>query len=424
MKKVFIVICLLLVIIYGNVLASPAALNFDNLPEGDATFEELFLAFGNAFNAISYCDIQNKAEKLDELETAKNLLAYLDNKAQNQPLNYDEEILSLLVMRCLYNFDEIPSEKIENLFLSLNEKYPDKAEHHWIYGNFVASMGNAIKAKTELETYMKMKNYYINHFFISDYSYVQYLCGMPLNAYYTITNGGNISENEVNDQQKLFLIKNTIKEPSLENQYSANEVWRFSGKEDDFYYLYSTMLGISFPVKGDWNVQYSQFSQTSPAMCMIKVNDFTLNEKPLSITILILAYPESFYTDDIKANVLNGFPITTTESIEIDEEIFTKSTYEDLSKYNDARKGAKGYIFSGKIEPLGFDGARVEHEIDLYSLVQNRENKSNPTYYAFTPTYKRIDEPMNYIILVDSCNVIAEETQDLINELFEKVRFD
>jgi len=31
---------------------------------------------------------------------------------------------------------------------------------------------------------------------------------------------------------------------------------------------------------------------------------------------------------------------------------------------------------------------------------------------------------MNYIILVDSCNVIAEETQDLINELFEKVRFD
>ena len=73
---------------------------------------------------------------------------------------------------------------------------------------------------------------------------------------------------------------------------------------------------------------------------------------------------------------------------------------------------------------MGFDGARVEHEIDLYSLVQNRENKSNPTYYAFPPTYKRIDEPMNYIILVDSCNVIAEETQDLINELFEKVRFD
>ena len=159
MKKVFIVICLLLVIIYGNVLASPAALNFDNLPEGDTTFEELFVAFGNAFNAISYCDIQNKAEKLDELETAKNLLAYLENKAQNQPLNYDEEILSLLVMRCLYNFDEMPSEKIENLFLSLNEKYPDKAEHHWIYGNFVASMGNAIKGKTELETYMKMKNY-------------------------------------------------------------------------------------------------------------------------------------------------------------------------------------------------------------------------------------------------------------------------
>ena len=424
MKKVFIVICLLLVIIYGNVLASPAALNFDNLPEGDATFEELFLAFGNAFNAISYCDIQNKAEKLDELETAKNLLAYLDNKAQNQPLNYDEEILSLLVMRCLYNFDEMSSEKIENLFLSLNEKYPDKAEHHWIYGNFVASIGNAIKAKTELETYMKMKNYYINHFFISDYSYVQYLCGMPLNAYYTITNGGNIPENEVNDQQKLFLIKNTIKEPSLENQYSANEVWRFSGKEDDFYYLYSTMLGISFPVKGDWNVQTGGLDDNKAIISMISISDFQLNGSPLGISLLIMAYPESIYSETVKEKLLSGFPIINTENIKIDNKDFTKYTYENLEQYNDARKGARGYIFTGKIDLQGFDGARVEHEIDLYSLVQNRENKSNPTYYAFPPTYKRIDEPMNYIILVDSCNVIAEETQDLINELFEKVRFD
>ena len=424
MKKVFIVICLLLVIIYGNVLASPAALNFDNLPEGDTTFEELFVAFGNAFNAISYCDIQNKAEKLDELETAKNLLAYLDNKAQNQPLNYDEEILSLLVMRCLYNFDEMPSLKIENLFLSLNEKYPDKAEHHWIYGNFVASMGNAIKAKTELETYMKMKNYYINHFFISDYSYVQYLCGMPLNAYYTITNGGNIPENEVNDQQKLFLIKNTIKEPSLENQYSADEVWRFSGKEDDFYYLYSTMLGISFPVKGDWNVQTSGLDDNKAIISMISISDFQLNGSPLGISLLIMAYPESIYSETVKEKLLSGFPIINTENIKIDNKDFTKYTYENLEQYNDARNGARGYIFTGKIDLQGFDGARVEHEIDLYSLVQNRENKSNPTYYAFPPTYKRIDEPMNYIILVDSCNVIAEETQDLINELFEKVRFD
>ena len=49
---------------------------------------------------------------------------------------------------------------------------------------------------------MKMKNYYINHFFISDYSYVQYLCGMPLNAYYTtntltyFARGGRLSKVE------------------------------------------------------------------------------------------------------------------------------------------------------------------------------------------------------------------------------------
>ena len=89
----------------------------DFIKRGNVVDLAVAVVVGNAFNAISYCDIQNKAEKLDELQSAKNLLAYLDNKAQNQPLNYDEEILSLLVMRCLYNFDEMPSLKIENHFL-------------------------------------------------------------------------------------------------------------------------------------------------------------------------------------------------------------------------------------------------------------------------------------------------------------------
>ena len=60
----------------------------------------------------------------------------------------------------------------------------------------------------------------------------------------------------------------------------------------------------------------------------------------------------------------------------------------------------------------------------MYTLIQNRENNSNPTYYAVPPTYKRIDEPMNYIILVDSCNVIAEETERLIDELFANTKFE
>ena len=44
------------------------------------------------------------------------------------------------------------------------------------------------------------------------------------------------------------------------------------------------------------------------------------------------------------------FPIINTENIKIDNKDFTKYTYENLEQYNDARNGARGYIFTGKID--------------------------------------------------------------------------
>ena len=107
MKKLLIFVCVLL-FISVSVFASPAAINFENLPK-DEKFEKLFLDFGNFYNSIKYPDFKNKDTKKDALKAANSLYTYLQNKNK---ANYDECLLALLTGRCLYIFDDVEFEML------------------------------------------------------------------------------------------------------------------------------------------------------------------------------------------------------------------------------------------------------------------------------------------------------------------------
>ena len=85
---------------------------------------------------------------------------YLTFRKKKKNANYDERLLKLLTGRCLYNFDQVKFADVEKDFNSLEKDFPENAEHHWIYGNLLATTGKTLEAKNQLEKYMEMKNYY------------------------------------------------------------------------------------------------------------------------------------------------------------------------------------------------------------------------------------------------------------------------
>lgn len=416
MKKLLLSVIVFLSLVF-SVAASPAAINFDNLPK-DKKFEELFLDFGNSYNSISYSDFNNKDAKKDDLKAANALYSYLKNKKK---LNYDERLVKLLAGRCLYNYDEVTFSDVEKDFNDLEKDFPENAEHHWIYGNFLATTSKTLDAINELEKYMEMKNYYIGSFFINDYAYAQHMCDMPFNAYYTLTNGESIPEETIQNQELLNIIKNRLKESSSQEKYETRQVWRLSQEEEGYFYLYSTMLGISFPVKGSWVLNYKEFSDKSPAMCTMKIDGFNLNGKSGSISLLMMVYPQSFNPAASKEKLISSFNIIKKDTEEISEKTFEKYTYEDLSKYNDARKGSRGYIYAATIEPGKWASVKCEHPFDLSQL---KGESGGTGYYVIAPSQKRLQEPVTVIMLIDSCNAFIEQTDQLLNELFSKAEFD
>lgn len=399
-----------------KLFASPAAINFENLPKKDEKFTEIMTNFLNVFPSIANSDLMNKDKHTAELQIANELYDYLNNKKK---LNYDEQLTKLLAMRCLYNFDYVTYEEVENEYKKINKKFSKNAEQHWIYGNFLTTTGKCVDGKSELEKYLDMKNNQIGSFFLQDYAYTQFMCNMPLNAYYTITNGQNIPEENIQNQQLLNIIKNQLKDSSSSVQYENNQVWKLIKKDDEYIDIYSTMLGVSIPCKNNWNLRITPFSSTSPAMCYFIPNDFKLNDKNLSIAVVMFLYPKSIYSEDVKQNYINSNPIINQENVKIDKTEFEKYTYEDLYKYNDERKGARGYYYFGTINPSQFSGARCEHPFNMQETLIKQEG-GNTSYYAIAPTQKHLQEPIHVVILVDSCNAVAEETIQLLDDIFSK----
>lgn len=423
MKKILFVITLLIGSL-AKIVASPAAINFDNLPKNDK-FESLLLDFGNAYEAIKFPYVQSKEFNVEppsvatELDAAKKLYEFLGKQKKS---NYDMEVLKLLTMRCLYNFDEVNSSKMEKEFSRIDKKFSKNAEHHWVYGNFLVTAGKAVEGIKELEKYLDMKNGMINSFFIYDYAYAQLLANMPLNAYYTITNGGNIPEEEIDDVQLLKLIKEFVKESSSSETYTEGQVWKVSQKKGDWNYIYSTMLGISIPCKNNWGLKLQPFTSKTPAMCILNPNDFSVAGNKVGISIMVLAYPESLYEDSIKQKYLKMFNSSDMCIVNMSDNDFERYEIEDLSRYNDVRGGARGYLYVSKIVPNKYAGAMCEHSFDL-STAKKDNDSGEPFYFKYEPAQNRLNEPVNIFILVDSCNALADETDKLLRDMFERAVF-
>ena len=422
MKKSLVAACIIVFAVYF-VPASPAAIKFDNVMKNEK-FDKILLDFGNAYYSIRYFDSTNKKAKKNDLKAANALYTYL--LAENN-LNYDEKLLELLTARCLYNYDELKYGDVEKIFTDLNKAFPEKSEHHWVYGNFLATTGKSLEAKSELEKYMEMNDNLINEYFLEDYAYSLYLCLMPVSALHAITNGGTIPDNEIRNQDFLNMIKEQIKESSSEESYETKHVWRMSRLEDGYHYLYSTMLGISFPCKPSWGVTISPFTLFEPAMAMITIDDFSLDGSSVTISLALMAFTAEQDSDFGKEIMLSSMNIIKKESEEISGKIFEKYICEDLSRYTDSRQGARGYVYSAAIEPGQWSSSKCEHAVDWQSIFNSKKEKESPekaVYYHLEPAQNRLQEPVTFLIFVDSCNALADETEKLLSELFSKSVFD
>jgi len=417
MKKIYALILIVSIAVSG-VFSNPYAIDYSKLPQ-DEECMQLVDDFLSSYNYICQYSFDHLEDYKNYFLTAETLYNYL---CKIKKPNYDEELLKLLTLRCIYNSDQVQFKDVEKLFKKINKKYSKNAEHHWIYGNFLVTCGRAESGQEELNTYLKMKDYYVSQYWMSDYAYSLTISFQYLKAYYALTNGGQIDEADV-DPWILRIIKENIEESSLDKEYTNEQVWRLSGEKDGYYYLYSTALGVSFPVKGSWEISLQPISKEKPAFANITVDDFKIKNNPVNITVLLLFVPQSVdYNFSEEVIAFNSSSTRVEEDLVLANQNFKKITYENPDIYNDDRKGFRSFLYVADIVPEKFSGAKCEHPF-YPAAKKSQSSNDSVVYYSFPHTLTRLNEPVRVYVLVDSCAALSKETDKLMEDLFAHAVF-
>lgn len=418
MKKVLksIIIALALsVMAVTSAFGSPYAINFENISQSETLMEKLY-AFADVWDSIRAWSPEKYPEAC---EKGKNLLSELN--AIKKP-TVDDQLLKLFTMRCLYNQDECSAEEIEKLYKTITKKNPSCAEVHWIYGNYLSSTYKTTEGLTEMEKYIEMRDSYINIMFLEDFAYSNLICGRHLNANYCFEQLAGFLNTKPTDFFYYYAVEQLVEKSSPKKTYTEEMVWNIvpvykDGKESHVR-LNSTLVGMSLPVDSQWEIQTSDYSEKKSAIAFLRSNAYKVKGEDVTFCTVVIASLDDATPESIKAD-LN---IIKTEEKEYNGVKWTVYTYEDKNKYNDVRKGAKGYLYTATISPKENSGLKCETPINLEML--NKQKDQSPTYYLQKKVYTRLEAPITYSILVDSCNALSKETQKFIDDFMDRAIFE
>ncbi|MCQ2593068.1 MAG: hypothetical protein MJ188_09835 [Treponema sp.] len=417
MKKCFISV-VISTLLFSGLFASTWAINGSCLPSNDEKFAEYSNQFLYYFNEIRSWHPNILPEASVATENLHTYLTTLKNP------NYDTQLLQLLTMRCLYNVDKVSANQITDFVNKLNAEFPDRAEHHWIYANFWTTTTHSSDAIDEYNKYLELTDGLVNTEFLQNYAYANMLAGKKLTAIHAIKAAANFGGYNLEDDPLYKNLNENIISYEPGTNLPKEKLWKMTyANEEGKYFFDSTLIGISMKVNGTWNINFSGLENNSPATVLIHPDAFKYKNNDISLSLLLIAYPQTITPANWMENTLSKFKIIKKETKSIKDNDFTVYTYEDLDKYNDFRKGSRGYIYSATILPTENSGTRCEHIIDL-SKIRNKDDAQKMQYYQMAETYSRIPEPINIMILVDSCNAISNETQQWINDFMNNAIFE
>lgn len=423
MKKFILLLCSLFVV--GSLsFASPAALNFSNLSEERLPMDQ-YLMFINYYEVLKYPGMQIDEEFEKVLVNTEKFNESL--KKLKKP-NYDESLLRLIVLRCLYNYDRVTAKDVEDFYNALNKKYKNKAEHHWVYGNYLGTTFSNLKAMKEMQTYMEMVDYSVNPFFMSDMAYISLLSGCPISALDELTIGGQIPPEEMVYPNLYATIMDQIKTANPKKTYSGEEIWKMGCRlsNPDELRLYSTMLGVSLPVTSDWTIKTYGYSN-DVAIVLLTPPAFKVKKEEVSIQILVTLTRKTAANKNSNEKVINGLtnPVLLDEKPEVRSLIFDVYKAENPEVYNDdVRKGSVNYVYVGTTDHQDNNGYSVEYPIDMEKMNSGLNDNNTTSYFHQSPAYLRFDDEFDVVIFVDSCKAVEKQTQELMKEFLSHVIFE
>lgn len=408
MKKLFTSL-ILLVAFAIPAFSNIYAIYTDKLPKDDA-FKAKYQLFKDNYRLSDVYRPNWSFDKTKE-EVGQELIEFNDYISNLKKPSYDVQLLKLISLRCLYNLDAAGYEEVTEYSDFLKKKYKKEYRTWWIYANFLSTTVLTNEAYKEIEDAALMINYKMNVNLLQDYIYICFLSRHLKRGWIFLNELANLHGTPVEEEGLYPLFAENLIFPELGDEFSKTEIWDIGqiNKDIELYRLTSDIAGLSFYVNGDWNLTLNDFvgNQTS---AIITPPQFMAGNSPVGITSLIIAQAGENSLEILTHAVRNYIqnPLKhykkTIDSIEFDV-----YEYENKEVYKDLRNGARMIILLAKVPYSSTSGANLDASCSVSFAV---ENGNSPSFYRVTPKIDRIPGDVSYLFLLDTCNLIYDDSSE------------
>ncbi|MBP5519024.1 MAG: hypothetical protein J6X84_00400 [Treponema sp.] len=364
-------------------------------------------------------------------ETVAQELKDFDSYLSAQKPNYEIELLDLIVKSYLYNLDEIEHQKVIDYGNSLKEKYPKEYRTWWVMGRFYAgSTPNLVFP--EFETACKMRGGVAKKdewtpAFLWDYIYGCNMADMKIHAREGLHYYCEYTKTKPEDYFLYSVIYSNKSVSSVNQKYDLYDTWFIDENESETR-LFSTLLGVSIPVHGDWNVKATGY-ENGRNFIAIRSDPMNITEDlRTTVTFSIMAFTnidrnelERIANSSMTRN--NG-TISNKKTVSLNGVIANRYVYENPTFYSDERKGMKGITLTFSVPYNEFSGLSLERPVDFSKRKSNGKTEDGLEYISMKPKLNRLESNIYFVVSLDACNACFDEAEAWFNSLVENAIFE
>jgi tetratricopeptide (TPR) repeat protein len=345
-----------------------------------------------------------KATVVSKLST---LFAELDKTTDK---NLETYLLLGDIAHYLYNIEnEEYYQKAIDRYTSAKQIAPADYRVYWFLGNHYALGAVELKA---IENY-KLAQQYLrstqpNILFWSDYAIACTTAGMPATALYLAHKASGASGAHTFLEDKLsFYRKGVLRSPPIDTTIQSKNLW-FAGKKDEGQMdITNWAMGIKIKIDTNWKIKPGEYKNKTSYAILTPPEPVSKNGMKVGYTILI------FMQAAKQGQTLKEFVDMLTPKNVVKHEIaLDVNTIKNCFAYDikDATTyaqwgGAHTYAIGIEREQTDYPGMSLE-EAEQPPLSGNGQM----AYYKSVREFSRITGKVYYMILLDSCELIKEES--------------
>jgi hypothetical protein len=290
----------------------------------------------------------------------------------------------------------------------------------WILANHLFSSNNLVEAWKEYRIVIDSHQYKdLSPYFWDDYASFSCMAVMPGNARMAAAYARELFGHASSFEHSLGeQLANTYVTVSGDTELEEADVWYYYHYEPEGWrFLRSMLLGISIPVDEGWKDLKLMGLKDSKSYCYLLLGpEKGLNDSEVhySITIVIFVSSETLSLDNVIDMAFSGEKgyIKSDMTVALHDAVVLEAESKDIYP---EQGGSRTVVVIMKRDKPEWPGYKIERPF----VFPNEDGDGGTQYYKVNKQYIRLEEPIIYVIILDSCKAIYEQSKAVFIDFVE-----